>query len=254
MTGGKGRRKREVTKKLLLPFLLGKNLYMDPLRLKIYTHTAFSSLGSRINLSALSILLKEAFQLTNTYHSSEVRRAKCVTKRGTFFNAVAMHVRIGENRIHIKFFGTGTVHISGAPTVDSVSIVFDFVARLVKTCDFLNDDPTVRVIETPERFGLQESHIAMVYGVYTHEAMINRSVAHRLLVDEGYCAMYDAAMHSALNVRFFTGEGTFLVFESGKIIMTGGKSVETYTKNGAEFFRTIAPACYIKRKTASHSS
>ena len=96
----------------------------------------------------------------------------------------------------------------------------------------------------------------MIHGVYTHPQRINRSLAHSLLERANMNVKYDPVLHNAVNVRFIneqtrkTGDGSFLIFESGKIIITGGHCVQAYEKRFMEIMNILDPvACYVKKET-----
>ena len=233
-------------------------------RYKVDTQTVYMSLGSVINLSALSILLKEEFRVDNFFVNALVRRKSNFPriKTRTFFNSLSFCFIFKGHRMHAKIFKTGTVHMSGVVTDELIGLVTELIHRLVYTCHKHNEqetyrsDPPVAVIESLDTYGIRDIRVVMIHGVYMHPQRINRSLAHSLLKRANMNVKYDPVLHNAVNVRFIneqtrkTGDGSFLIFESGKIIITGGHCVQAYEKRFIEIMNILDPvACYVKKET-----
>lgn len=199
---------------------------------RIYSRSAYATIGTAVNLSALSILLKEKFGIDNRL-GLRGRGSK------TFNNSVSFRVLYKGAKMHAKIFSTGTLHISGPQPIQNA---FEFVANVVLACHALNEDPDISVLRVPSSFGLKEVRVVMIYSVYHHPQRIDCEKAYALLRSSGMNAMYDIKLHRALNVRLCDREGTFLIFTSGKVIMTGGTSVEKYEHRWREVHTLIDQA------------
>jgi TATA-box binding protein (TBP) (component of TFIID and TFIIIB) len=113
------------------------------------------------------------------------------------------------------------------------------------------NEKDVHVIETLQTYKIQDIRTVMIHGVYAHPRRINRLEAFKLLQAQNFNVKYDPKLHNALNIRFVndttgkTGDGSFLIFESGKIIITGERSVEKYETRFNEIMNVIETvACY----------
>jgi len=246
----KNKRKKKTSTKLMA-------LSMFQERYKVDTQTVYMSLGSTLNLSALSILLKEEFRVDNFFDNALVRRKNNFPKlkTRTFFNSLSFCFMFKGHRIHTKLFRTGMVHMSGLVTSELIDLVTELIHRLVYTCHVKNEqeynEKDVHVIETLETYKIQDIRTVMIHGVYAHPRRINRLEAFKLLQAQNFNVKYDPKLHNALNIRFVndmtgkTGDGSFLIFESGKIIITGGRSVEKYETRFNEIMNVIETiACY----------
>ena len=204
---------------------------MDAFR--VHSRSAYASVGSAIDLSSFSILLKERFRLDNRLG---------VRGQGSkaFSNSVCFGIVFDGARMHVKVFSTGTLHTSGAHK--DLERAFQFITQLIFTCHVKNDDPSVSVIRSPASFGLRDVRIAMIYSVYQNPARIDCGRAYIILRARGLNAMYDVNLHRALNVRLDGREGTFLIFGSGKVIMTGGTSVDVYERRWGEVIALMKDA------------
>ena len=117
-------------------FLLSKNI-------RICSISAYATLGSKINLSALSISLKEFYRIDNTFDNTRVRKKhgtlESLTSSHTFFNSLSFRLifRVNDktHNLHIRIFTTGTVHIAGASDYNcAVQNAFKLVFGLVSVC------------------------------------------------------------------------------------------------------------------------
>ena len=203
--------------------------------IRICSISAYATLGSRINLSALSISLKEFYRIDNTFDNTRVRKKhgtlESLTSSRTFFNSLSFRLifRVNDktHNLHIRIFTTGTVHIAGASDYDcAVQNAFKLVCGLVSVCH-MKEYKDIDVIKEPDLFGLRNIRVAMIHSIYHHSKTIDREKTAQSLRKEGRNVRYDPQLHNAVNVRFTSNNGTFLIFKSGKILVTGCKSLDT---------------------------
>ena len=212
--------------------------------IRICSLSAYATLGSRINLSALSILLKELYRIDNCFDNTRVRRKygslESLTNSKTFFNSLSFRMNFKTShvtrthKLHIRIFTTGTIHIAGASDFDNtMQNAFKLVCGLVAACDarqerrnIKENDHKVRVVDNADTFGLRDVRVAMIHSIYNHNKCIDREKTAVLLRQNGRTVRYDPNLHNALNVRFRSDNGTFLIFRSGKILVTGSKCLD----------------------------
>ena len=229
-------------------------------RIKICSISAYASLGSKLNLSALSIMLKELHRIENSFDNTRVRRRHdtieamtCV--RRTFFNSISFPLRFRTNNnnnnsininsnsdaleyelsersqdskisnIHVRIFTTGTVHVTGASEYDVIEKAFLLILGLVMSCH-CGDKEYITIMDT-KNYGIHNKRIAMLHALYIHSTAINREQLADKLLRVGRNVRYDAKLHNAVNVRFTSIDGAFLIFSSGKMLVTGCKDIDT---------------------------
>lgn len=203
-------------------------------RIKICSISAYASLGSKLNLSALSIMLKELHVIDNTFDNTRVRRrhdtVEAVTclRRSTFFNSISFPLRFVDRdrlfNVHVRIFTTGTVHVTGASEHDVIEKVFLLVCGLVMSCH-CGDKEYITIMDT-KNYGIHNKRIAMLHALYIHPTEINREELADKLLRIGRNVRYDPKLHNAVNVRFTSNDGAFLIFSSGKMLVTGCKDID----------------------------
>ena len=209
-------------------------------RIKICSISAYASLGSKLNLSALSIMLKELHVIDNSFDNTRVRRrhdtVEAVTclRRSTFFNSISFPLRFqthndvlnidSVSNIHVRIFTTGTIHVTGASEHDVIEKVFLLVCGIVMSCH-CGDNEYIIILDT-KNYGIHNKRIAMVHALYVHPTVINREQLADKLLRIGRNVRYDPKLHNAVNVRFTSNDGAFLIFSSGKMLVTGCKDID----------------------------
>ena len=84
--------------------------------IRICSISAYASLGSRLNLSSLSIILKEVYSVDNTFDNTRVRTKhdsiEALLCSKTFFNSISFPmVFTTTDRVH-------NLHVAGASDFD----------------------------------------------------------------------------------------------------------------------------------------
>ena len=204
---------------------------------RICSISAYATVGSRINLSALSILLKELYRIDNSFDNTRVRRKhdsiEALTSSKTFFNSLSFpltfRTQYKVHNLHVRIFTTGTLHITGASDYEvTIKNAFLLVFGLISACHLKEE--TLDVIENTSMFCLKNMRVAMIHSIYHHSKSIDREKTASELQRMGRNVRYDSKLHNAINVRFNDNNGTFLIFKSGKIIVTGCKYIDICTK------------------------
>lgn len=187
-------------------------------RFRIYTRTVSAKLHSAIDLDEL-----RKFATGTGQHDDN--DAKCA-----FSNSISLRFNVCGSRIHVKVFRTGSVQTAGSPTNEIAVRALGNVHRFITVaCESFP-----LIVARPEHYRLDDIKTNMIYGVFTHPETVDRELFYeklrRMSSFWNFSVRYDRSLHNAIIVRFTKGEGTFLIFKSGKIIMTGGTSVDHYEK------------------------
>ena len=203
-------------------------------KIKICSISAYATLGSRLNLSALSILLKELYKIDNKFDNTRFRKKHgtggAITGSRTFFNSLSFKLRFrilnNTHNLHVRIFTTGTIHIAGASDYDvTMKRAFQLICGIVACCH--EYDKHVEIVLHSDSFGLRNIRIAMLHTIYYHEKSIDRELLCTTLQKHNRNVRYDPLLHNAVNVRFLNNNGAFLIFKSGKILITGCKDMNT---------------------------
>ena len=201
--------------------------------IRICSISAYATLGSRLNLSALSVLLKELYKVDNSFDNTRFRKKhgsiEALTSSRTFFNSLAFPLRFRTNgktyNLHFRIFTTGTIHIAGASDNDTVRKGFQLVCGLVACWNEYEKE--IPIVSDAASFGLKNIRIAMLHTIYYHHKPLDRENVALNLQKQGRNVRYDPSLHNAINVRFTSNDGAFLIFKSGKILITGCKEIDT---------------------------
>ena len=204
---------------------------------RICSISAYATVGSRLNLSALSILLKELYRIDNSFDNTRVRRKhdsiEALTSSKTFFNSLSFPLSFRTNdrahNLHVRIFTTGTLHITGASDYEvTIKRAFLMIFGIVSACHMKEE--TLDIIQNVSTFGLKNIRVAMIHSIHHHIQSIDREKTASELQKMGRNVRYDPKLHNAVNVRFTSDNGTLLIFKSGKILVTGCKNMDICTK------------------------
>ena len=202
-------------------------------QIKICSISAYATLSSRLNLSALSILLKELYKIDNKFDNTRFRKkhgtVEAITGSRTFFNSLSFKLRFrilnSTHNLHVRIFTTGTVHIAGASDYDvTMKRAFQLICGIVACCH--EYDKHVEIVGNADTFGLRNMRVAMLHTIYNHNKCIDREMLTSILQKHDRNVRYDPDLHNAVNVRFLNNNGAFLIFKSGKILITGCKDMD----------------------------
>lgn len=203
--------------------------------LKISTMTV----QSKINTSIDTLKLHEFIQSYNL-SVEKPKKAKGVTQK-TFRNQVTINIPMQSHssKIHnvsMKVFNNGRLHITGCNNNDMIRTV------LAKTVSYIVVSESVPA--TTDLSDLTPTNIETL--------MINASLDLGIKLDlhnlwdtllnrYNLCSTYDLKVYVGINSKFISSLGaqvTMLIFNSGKVILTGAKEIESINEAYA-FLKTI---------------
>lgn len=139
-------------------------------------------------------------------------------RTAVFFNQITL--RHGTKSV--KVFYNGSMHVTGCTSpmqfADIAAAVCAFMAN-VAGVETAQGDSNVRV----KGFDIQMINMNFGAGAQLHLQSLRDTCTAR-----GYTASYDSDMYPGLNIKVPVGarHATILMFKSGKVIVTGTKSVE----------------------------
>ena len=232
--------------------------------LRISTMTQIAQVSSSIDLNALYSYLETNDTVKYIEYAdlpgkgkrdrpkkiSKSRNPEKPTKRKKYFyNQVTIHV-FNEKIVNMKVFNNGGIQMTGLNKPDqgsdTVNILLQEVFKLSgeKRSEIFPDDMNPCLI--PEM-----TKMVMINSDFDTGTRINREVLHRYIIEAGYYSSYEPVIYPGVNIKYYynldkqvsgicncgrpcDGKGqngackkiTIAVFNSGKIIITGGQSLD----------------------------
>jgi TATA-box binding protein (TBP) (component of TFIID and TFIIIB) len=219
--------------------------------LRISTMTLISGIDSNINLSKLYENLETNEHIRyieygkNPVKGESIKKIKKPRKKKEkkfFYNQITLHV-FKDKIVNVKIFNNGRIQMTGLKTKEQgIHIVEDLISHFKnipqeKRETFLDNlCPQIR-----------DSKIVLINSDFDAKFKIKREVLHRSIISMGYYSSYEPTIYPGVNIKYYfndlsengickcegqcNGKGnqcckkiTIAVFNSGKIIITGGQS------------------------------
>ena len=240
---------------------------MEPNKdLRISTMTLVSQISTNINLMKLYENLEnnDNFKFiefgSNPIKGNIIKKVKNPRKKKEvkyFYNQLTLHV-FNEKNINVKVFNNGGIQMTGLKREeqgnDTIQILLHYFTNLSidkKKEIFDNINPK-----------LLSSKIVLINSDFDIQFKINRELLHRLIISLGLYSSYEPTIYPGVNIKYYfnsnekndgvcrctgkcNGKGincckkiTIAVFNSGKIIITGGQSYE-HLNTAYEFIQKI---------------
>jgi len=230
--------------------------------LRISTMTAVCKISEEIKLDNLynSIEINDVIKyvqyksdMSKGYSEKALKKTRKKTVRKMFFNQITMHI-FNEKLINVKVFNNGKIQMTGLKNPDQGKGTIDI---LIKELSKLNNK------ETPIFEGdlnISDYDIVLINSDFDIKYKVDREKLHRDLINLGIYSSFEPIMYPGVNMKYYfntsfnnngvcncsnicngkgkgNGDGdckkiTIAIFNSGKIIITGGRSepqiVESY--------------------------
>ena len=223
--------------------------------LRISTMTAVCKISEEIKLDNLynSIEINDVIKyvqyksdISKGYSEKALKKTRKKTVRKMFFNQITMHI-FNEKLINVKVFNNGKIQMTGLKNPDQGKGTIDI---LIKELSKLNNK------ETPIFEGdlnISDYDIVLINSDFDIKYRVNRDILHREIINIGMYSSYEPTIYPGVNIKYFynnineagvcncsskcngkgSGKGdgdckkiTIAVFNSGKIIITGGNSFD----------------------------
>lgn len=223
---------------------------MDNLR--ISTMTAICNISNEINLKNCYENLKindiihfiEFKGYPNKGYSKKAQKKKRkIKEKKVFYNQITIHVYL-DKIINVKIFNNGRIQMTGLKSKDQGLNVIDI---LIKEITRHNIDNCI----FDEDLKLSNYKIVLINSDFDIKYKINRDILHRDIINLGMYSSYEPTIYPGVNIKYYynnnngicncvnkcTGKGngcgdgqckkiTIAVFNSGKIIITGGNTFD----------------------------
>jgi TATA-box binding protein (TBP) (component of TFIID and TFIIIB) len=154
---------------------------------------------------------------------------KIVKKVNNFFNQITLLMAVDENKkINTKLFTNGSVQMTGSKSVlDNFTILNKLMECLKRT--YIVDGEEKKLVENPELLEISDFKISMINTNFGIGNEINREELLKVIKQNdlpNIKAKLKPDIHAAINIEILVQDYivTILVFKTGNIIITGGKS------------------------------
>jgi TATA-box binding protein (TBP) (component of TFIID and TFIIIB) len=162
-----------------------------------------------------------------------------------FSNQITLIVKITSVKyLNVKLFVNGSLQITGGEKIEDYNILFDkILSKLRMQKSIVVDDKIIEkplIIEKPflediEKVAINGFKINMINSGCKNEFMINRDNLYSILLSkEKLSVTYEPMTHAGVSIPYLVNnvkKASIFVFESGRLIITGVKTVEDI--NGA---------------------
>ena len=225
--------------------------------LRVSTMTLVSKISSNIDLSKLY----EHLGITDTinfieygmnpakgepYKKTNSRNKKSNKPKKFFYNQITLHVFL-DKFVNVKVFNNGRIQMTGLRSKKQGITIINILISELKA---LPDTKLTEILDNsnPEIVG---SDIVLINSDFDIKFKVNREMLQRIVIEGGYYSSYEPLIYPGVNIKYYfnkekqltgicncvqqcNGKGnngfckkiTIAVFNSGKIIITGGQSNE----------------------------
>jgi TATA-box binding protein (TBP) (component of TFIID and TFIIIB) len=206
-------------------------------------------------------------EIKGFYKNLKIKRSK-----NKFFNQVTAYIKLGPDRyINVKIFKNGSLQMTGIKKISECNIIINKLLAEINTVNSntitlpaqntllpefvlvpLTPNTDVIFYEKTEALKVITFNIRMINSNCHVPFKINRDVLFGLLKKEKIKCRYDPNSHACVNIRHDindTDKVSIFVFQSGSIIITGGKTISDIN-NGYHYIMNIISKHYelIKKK------
>ena len=232
--------------------------------LRISTMTQIARVSSSIDLNALYSHLEINDIVTFIEYAdlpgkgvrakpkkiSKSRNPPKPTKRKKYFyNQVTIHV-FNDKIVNMKIFNNGGVQMTGLNHIDQGSNTVHLILNEIFT---LPEEQRIEIFPDNINPSIipKMTRMVMINSDFDTGSRINREVLHRSIIEAGYYSSYEPVIYPGVNIKYYyntdkqlsgicnceapcDGKGhdgackkiTIAVFNSGKVIITGGQSLQ----------------------------
>ena len=171
-----------------------------------------------------------------------LRKKRKKTKKKIFYNQATLHVFHDQKIMNVKLFNNGKIQITGLKKEDQGPKLIESLIEYLKDIDVMEEDTY-----------LMNHKLVLINSDFDLGFEINRDALQREIIEAGIYSSYEPCIYPGVNIKYFIninnfdgicccesmcngkgradGDGrckkiTIAVFKSGKVIITGGQSIE----------------------------
>jgi TATA-box binding protein (TBP) (component of TFIID and TFIIIB) len=223
--------------------------------LRVSTMTCISNLNTEIDLKKLFDSVEIDNNLTYIEYGalnqkgnkpSKSNKPRKTEKKKFFYNQITAHI-FEDKIVNVKIFNNGKIQMTGVKTETQSKNILKKLVSIIRNID----KDILETILTDTEFNPGDIRIAMINTDFDCGFKIKREILHRLVIDKYYYSSFEPTIYPGVNIKYYfnkekqdtgicncegkcNGKGkdgfckkiTVAVFNSGKIIITGGQSYE----------------------------
>tara|TARA_B110001469_G_C9642361_1_gene323376 strand:- start:1386 stop:2198 length:813 start_codon:yes stop_codon:yes gene_type:complete len=222
--------------------------------LRISTMTAVCNISDEINLKTCydKLVINDIIHFIEFkgfpdkgFSKKSVKKKRKIKDKKVFYNQITVHVFLGKI-INVKIFNNGRIQMTGLKFREQGEKV---IRVLIDEINKYNDDDCI----FKGKLELENYKIVLINSDFDIKYRVNRDILHREIINIGMYSSYEPTIYPGVNIKYFynnineagvcncsskcngkgSGKGdgdckkiTIAVFNSGKIIITGGNSFD----------------------------
>lgn len=221
--------------------------------LRVSTMTLVSKISSNINLTKFfeNINISDHIKFIE-YGENPVKGEPYNPKKNTkkkknyFYNQITLHVFL-EKFVNVKIFNNGRIQMTGLKSKgNGIKIINIIISEIQK----LSPEKKTEIVDS-DTIEIVSSNIVLINSDFDIKFKINNEILQRIIIENGYYSSYEPLIYPGVNIKYYyntekqntgicncerecNGKGkdglckkiTIAVFNSGKIIITGGQKIE----------------------------
>lgn len=225
--------------------------------LRVSTMTLISDLNTVIDLNDLYENVEANDRIKYIEHGVNNKginhknsKSRKNEKKKFFYNQITAHI-FEEKIINVKIFNNGKIQMTGVKNINQGENVLKILIDTIKN---IPDDILDKII-TNKLLHSNPMEVALINSDFDCGFKIKREILHRKIIEKGYYSSFEPTIYPGVNIKYYfnkekqnngicncksqcNGRGkngfckkiTVAVFNSGKIIITGGQSYEQLNK------------------------
>lgn len=225
--------------------------------LRVSTMTLISDLNTIIDLNYLYKNIEENDRIKYIEHgvnnkgiNHKISKSRKNEKKKFFYNQITAHI-FEDKIINVKIFNNGKIQMTGVKNINQGENVLKILIDTIKN---IPDDILDKIL-TNKLLHSNPMEVALINSDFDCGFKIKREILHRKIIEEGYYSSFEPTIYPGVNIKYYfnkekqdtgicncksqcNGRGkngfckkiTVAVFNSGKIIITGGQSCEQLNK------------------------
>ena len=221
-------------------------------KIRISTMTMISSIDSNIDLNNLY----ENFRISDKIKYIEygknpvkgeifrkIKKPRKKKEKKYFYNQLTLHV-FSDKLVNTKIFNNGRIQMTGVKSYDQGKQVVEIFLQELYS---LSEEKKESIVDNSNP-KINKYEVALINSDFDIGFKINREVLHRIIVSMNYYSSFEPSIYPGVNIKYYFNENnndgvcncmdecngkgkdgyckkiTIAVFNSGKIIITGGQS------------------------------
>tara|TARA_B100000745_G_scaffold277499_1_gene207984 strand:- start:37 stop:792 length:756 start_codon:yes stop_codon:yes gene_type:complete len=228
---------------------------MDIKNLRISTMTQIAEISSKINLNNLYKYLEPTDTIRYLSFGSELSKGEITKKikkprkdkeKKFFYNQITIHIFF-KKIVNVKIFNNGRIQMTGLKSSEQgKEVIKIFLEEVNKLSEEYKKE--IYEVSNPKFTWIKT---VLINSDFDLHYKVDREALHRSIIDEGYYSSFEPCIYPGVNIKYYynkfkenngicdcekmcNGKGkdntckkiTIAVFNSGKIIITGGNSIE----------------------------